>query len=375
MNERVMRGEFAGVAAKPAPESSAITDPKALESFRRNGILGLGESYMDGHWDVPSLDAFMYSVFTAPEFETRSKPWLALAKHMLRDRIINPQSGWRAFNIAKRHYDLGNDLFEAMLDNSMTYTCGYWKDASTLDEAQDAKLDRACRKLGLKPGMRVLDIGCGWGNFAKHAATHYGVSVTGVTVSKEQAAHARESTKHLPVEIRLQDYRELDEKFDAIVSLEMIEAVGKSNIPDFYRVAERCLKDDGLFLVQVISAEMFNSKSDRRLDEFLLWIVKYIFPEGYLPNLRELTQQRGRSFVIEDFESFGPDYDHTLLAWAKNFNASWNSLSDTYDERFRRMWNFYLLSCAAVFRARLVNLYQIVYAKQGSQGGRVERTV
>jgi len=338
-----------------------------IRRVAREGILGLGEAYLKDHWTADRLDEVIYRAFTHPVPRPSPIARLRWVLMVAEQRLFNRQSGPRAFNIGVRHYDLGNDLFRCMLDESMTYTCGYWANARTLNEAQEAKLELVCRKLRLRPGLHVLDIGCGWGNFARYAAQRYGVRVTGITVSRQQAEFARQRCQGLPVEIRLQDYREVSETFDRIVSIEMIEAVGRKNIPTFYRVVDRCLKHDGLFVLQAISANTLSRSSDWRLDQFALWLLKYIFPDGYLPKQSELVELEGTSLRIEDRESFGLDYDRTLLAWASNFNAGWDQLKDQYDDEFRRRWNFYLHGCAAAFRARLIHLYQIVYAKDGSR--------
>ena len=344
---------------------SVIDDAAALRRVRRDGIFGLGESYIDGTWDVHRLDEFMHRVFTAPPPRLSALAWARLLAAAAEHKFMNRQAGDGAFKIGVEHYDLGNDLFGIMLDSSMTYTSGYWADADSLDAAQEAKIDLLCRKLQLKPGMRVLDIGCGWGNFANHAASHYGVEVTGVTVSKEQASIAAERCDELPVDIRVQDYRDVADTFDRIVSIEMIEAVGRRNMPTFFKKVNDCLNDGGLFALQAISGDTMSRTSDRRLDQYILWLVKHIFPDGYLPKTTELTRLDSTDLRIEDWQSFADDYDRTLMAWADRFNAGWETIADTYGERFKRRWHFYLYGCAAAFRANLVDVYQIVYAKGG----------
>ncbi|MCB0334814.1 MAG: cyclopropane fatty acyl phospholipid synthase [Bdellovibrionales bacterium] len=339
-----------------------------VNSYLGKGVYGLGEAYMQGLWDVPRLDEFMFKIFTTHE-NRRRLPWWSLAQYLAKELLLNPQAGQGAYEIAERHYDLGNDLFEVMLDKTMTYTCGYWQDSKSLDAAQEAKLELLCRKLHLKPGQRILDIGCGWGNFAEYAARNYEVEVVGVTVSREQAHFARERCQDLPVTIQLQDYRDCSGTYDAIVSIEMIEAVGKRNLKTFYQVVQNHLKPQGLFGLQVISSETLSRHSHKRLDQFLMWILKNIFPNGYLPQLHELVAPCKTGLVLEDWHSFGVDYDKTLMAWHSNFENGWSSLKETYGEEFHRKWNFYLLSCAALFRARLVQLYQIVYSKGGITHG------
>jgi cyclopropane-fatty-acyl-phospholipid synthase len=333
----------------------------AQRRYNREGLFGLGESFIKGEWSAPDLEHFLHHLVTSSPRRRRLPTYVL--PYVLKELVKNPQKGEGAFEVARRHYDLGNELFSAMLDSTMSYTCGYWKEARTLEEAQIAKLDLACRQMELQPGMTVLDIGCGWGNWAQYAARHYGVKVVGLTVSTEQAELARKRCAGLPVEILLQDYQTFHGKFDRIVSIEMIEAVGKRNLPHFFRTVDRCLVPGGRFLLQVISGETFSSTSHRSLDEFVLWLRKYIFPNGYLPKMREITALGGTSLVIERMHNFAPDYERTLLAWHSNFEAAWPSLQSAYGEEFHRMWRYYLLGCAAMFRAGMVQLYQVLYRR------------
>jgi cyclopropane-fatty-acyl-phospholipid synthase len=249
-----------------------------------------------------------------------------------------------------------------MLDTRMVYSCGYWREARTLEAAQEAKLDLICRKLGLKEGDRLLDIGCGWGGLAKFAAERYGATVVGLTVSKEQAALARERCKGLPIEIRVQDYRTLSERFDHIASVGMFEHVGVKNYRTYFEVARRCLKEEGLFLLHTIGG----NRSVRSVEP---WIGKYIFPGGMLPSVAQIGAGIERLFVMEDWHNFGSYYDTTLLAWWHNFDAAWPALRAKYGERFYRMWKYYLLICAGTFRARHSELWQIVLSPHGVPGG------
>lgn len=343
------------------PQDITVHDERLFNRVIRYGTMGLGEAYMDGWWDAKDIDVFIHKVLSAhleEEIRFNVASVFAIAKAFL----FNLQSSARAFIVGEVHYDLGNDLYEAMLDKRMVYTCGYWKDATTLDEAQEAKLDLVCRKIGLKKGDRILDIGCGWGSFAKFAAEKYGASVVGITVSVEQAALARERCKGLPVEIRVCDYREVHEEFDHIVSLGMFEHVGVKNYRTYFEVARRCLKPDGLFLLHTIGDNISRVTSDP-------WITKYIFPGGVIPSVRQIGEASEGLFVMEDWHNFGPDYDTTLMAWFKNFDAAWPSLRAKYGDRFYRMWKYYLLSCAGAFRARKVHLWQIVLSKEGIPGG------
>jgi cyclopropane-fatty-acyl-phospholipid synthase len=324
------------------------------------GSLGLGEAYMDGSWDCEQLDEFFHRVLRG-RLHHEVKP-LRLAYHSLRVRLLNLQSLRRAWQVGEAHYDLGNDFYKAMLDRRMTYTCGYWKDASDLDEAQEAKLDLICRKLDLRPGMRVLDIGCGWGSFMQYAAEHYGVRCVGVTVSGEQARLGAERCRGLPVEFRLQDYREVDERFDRIVSIGMFEHVGRKNHRRFHEVVERCLAEDGLFLLQTIGKNNRNNTPDP-------WLDKYVFPNGDLPSLDQIAEAAEDLLIVEDVHNFGGDYDRTLMAWYERFEAAWPQFRARYGERFYRMWRYYLLSCAGVFRARTAQLWQVVMSRDGIPGG------
>ncbi len=244
----------------------------------------------------------------------------------------------------------------------MTYTCAYWKDAATLDYAQENKLDLTCRKLALKPGMHVLDIGCGWGSFAKFAAENYGVKVTGITVSKEQVELGKKMCEGLPVDLRLMDYRELTQTFDHIVSLGMFEHVGYKNYRSYMKVVHSCLKDEGLFLLQTIGSNLSSTFTDP-------WINEYIFPDSLLPSISQIGKSIEGLFVMEDWHNFSADYDRTLMAWQNNFTSRWEELKDKYDSRFFRMWNYYLLSCAGAFRSRKNQLWQIAFSKNGIKGG------
>jgi cyclopropane-fatty-acyl-phospholipid synthase len=326
----------------------------------REGSLGLGESYMDGWWDAERLDEFFFRLLRAG-LDASAAPGLSLLASAL-IRFTNRQSRARAFQVGQEHYDLGNDLFEAMLDPNLVYTCGYWKDAETLEEAQLAKLDLICRKIGLEKGHQVLDIGCGWGSFAKFAAERYGAQVTGITVSKEQAELARSRTAGLPVEIRVEDYRETKGSFDRVLSVGMFEHVGSKNYRTYFEAVERLLKDDGLSLLHSIGG----NHSVRSTDP---WMDRYIFPNGMIPSIRQIGTALEGLFVMEDWHNFGAYYDKTLMAWQANFEAHWPELKERYSERFRRMWNYYLLACAGSFRARKNQLWQIVLSKHGVPGG------
>jgi cyclopropane-fatty-acyl-phospholipid synthase len=326
-----------------------------------DGKLGAGESYMDGWWDAEKVDELIYRILKAKVDEKLRKNFSFLLRIFLAN-IINLQSKGRAYIVGEKHYDLGNDLFVNMLDQRMNYSCAYWKNARDLDEAQRDKLELICRKLYIKPGMHVLDIGCGWSAFGKYAAEKYDAQVTGITISREQVKLGEKLCEGLPVEVRLADYRELNEKYDRIVSVGMFEHVGYKNYKTFFKTANRCLKENGLFLLHTIG----NVESVRTANQ---WTGKYIFPNGMIPSVAQIGKAAEKFFVIEDLHNIGADYDRTLMAWYKNFVTNWEKIKDNYSDRFFKMWKYFLLSSAGSFRARRNQCWQIVMSKDGVEGG------
>ena len=352
----------AGIAVNGSkPWDIHIHNPDTFKRAFRGGSVAIGESYMDGWWDVEDLATFFEKVHRAGLEKVFTRAGVLL--FALRARLFNLQSITRAWQVGEVHYDIGNDLYEHMLDKRMVYSCGYWKHARTLDEAQEAKLDLICKKIGLKPGDRILDIGCGWGSFLQFAAERYGVRGVGLTISKQQAALARERVAGLPIDILEQDYRLYEsEPFDHIVSIGMFEHVGPKNYRTFMKKVRDLLKDDGLFLLHTIGASRTTHMADP-------WIDKYIFPNGRLPSVAHIGAAIDGIFQLEDWHNFGYDYATTLDAWHERFNGAWPDLRETYDERFRRMWSLYLASMSGSFRARIMHLWQIVLSKRGMQGG------
>ncbi len=324
------------------------------------GMLGVGEGYMDGWWDCEQLDEMICKAFRT-DFHRDIRPVKYLL-FSLQARLMNLQRQARAFQVGREHYDLGRDLYRAMLDKRMIYSCGYWRRATSLEQAQEHKLDLIARKLGFEPGMRVLDIGCGWGGALQYFAERYGISGVGVTISEDQHAAGSELTEGQPVEIQLRDYRELDEQFDCIYSIGMFEHVGHKNYATYMEVVRRCLSPDGLFLLHTIAGRLSQARTDP-------WITRYIFPNGVLPSAKQIAAAAEGVLSLEDWHNFPLDYDRTLMAWYANFERAWPDLEAKYGERFFRMWRYYLLASAGGFRAGGNQLWQIVFSRDGVTDG------
>ncbi|ATA22007.1 cyclopropane-fatty-acyl-phospholipid synthase [Gibbsiella quercinecans] len=353
---------MAGIAINGSrPFDIKVKNPDFFKRVLQEGSLGLGESYMDGWWECERLDVFFQRVINAG-LERKLPHHLKDTLRIATARLVNLQSKKRAWIVGKEHYDLGNDLFTLMLDPYMQYSCAYWKDAKTLEQAQEAKLQLICEKLQLQPGMRLLDIGCGWGGLSAYAAKNFGVSVVGVTISAEQQKLAQARCAGLDVKILLQDYRDLQQQFDRIVSVGMFEHVGPKNYRTYFNVVERNLKPDGLFLLHTIGS----NRTDMNVDP---WINKYIFPNGCLPSVTQIAHASEGHFVMEDWHNIGADYDRTLMAWYERFQQAWPQLAARYSERLERMFSYYLNACAGAFRARDIQLWQVVFSPKGVAGG------
>lgn len=358
-SERFLRQLLAGAnitVGGNRPWDIRVHNPAFFGRVVGQSQLGLGESYMDGWWDCDAIDE-LFNRAIRGQLDRKVKTDFRTFRLVLSEWLVNRQRISKAGEVGKRHYDLGNDLFQAMLDKRMTYSCGCWQDASDLDEAQEHKLDLVCRKLGLEKGMRVLDIGCGWGSFAKFAAEHYGVSVIGINNSKEQVELGKKLCEGLPVDIQFQDYREVKGTFDRIVSIGMFEHVGPKNYRTFMQLVRDRLTEDGIFLLHTIGGDATRERPSSS------WVEKYIFPRAVLPTIKQIGAASEGLFVMEDWHNLSVNYEKTLLAWHQNFERAWPSLSEQYDERFHRMWRFYLLMFAGVFRARLNQVWQVVFAK------------
>jgi cyclopropane-fatty-acyl-phospholipid synthase len=343
------------------PQDITVNNPLFYEITFKDQSLGFGETYMAGYWDSKAIDETVYYLLKA-DIENKFKPTFAFYLAYLKAKLFNRQDKLGSMDVINLHYQLGNELYTKMLGPSMAYSCGYWKNAKNLTEAQYAKFDLIAKKLYLKPGMTLLDIGCGWGGFAKYVAEKYKVKVVAITLSENQAEYAKKLTKGLSVEVRVQDYRDVVEKFDRVVEIGMFEHVGPKNYREFMEICYNALNDNGLLMLHTIGSNATHMNTDA-------WIEKYIFPGGHLPSIEQVGKSIENLFVMEDWHNFGPDYDKTLMAWFKNFDSAWPSLQNIYSDTFYRMWKYYLLSCAGAFRARDIQLWQVVLSKSGVKGG------
>jgi cyclopropane-fatty-acyl-phospholipid synthase len=343
------------------PWDLQVRDDRAFARVLRDGSVGFGEAFMEGWFGCERVDELAYRAYQAKLFDQIEVKQALIETLKVR---LNPfGSRTRSHEVGEFHYDTGNDLFELMLDPYMQYSCGYWKRATTLEQAQRDKLELICRKLDLKPGQRLLDIGCGWTGLGRYAAKHFGVQVVGITVSKEQAEYGRERNSGLPIEIRVVDYRELDEQFDRIVSVGMFEHVGRRYYPDYFAAAERCLKPGGLFLLHTVGYQMEEAINP--------WYDKYIMPGVEFPTVANVANSAGTTLTHENLQVWdGSHYDRTLMAWWDRFHATWDRLKGRkYDERFYRMWQLYLQGCAGAFRADRMRVWQFVFSKGRRDGG------
>jgi cyclopropane-fatty-acyl-phospholipid synthase len=344
------------------PSDIKVYDDRFYERILADGSLGFGESYMEGWWETKALDECMSKILSA-RLEERIKPTWEMRWNVLKAKLFNMQKkGEHSSKVIQEHYELGDDLYEHMLGDTLAYTCAYWKGCSTLDEAQEKKFDLIAKKAGLKKGMRVLDLGCGWGGFSRYIAKNYGVEVVAVNLSEKQCVYAQKLCEKLPVEVRNQDYRDVVGKFDRIISIGLMEHVGYKNYRGFMELIERCLTEEGLALVHTIGRDTTAVTTEA-------WINRYIFPHGHLPSITQIGQSIEGLFVMEDWHNLNVNYDSTLVAWFNNFEKNWDKIKANYPDPFFKMWKYYLLSCAGAFRARDIQLWQIVLSKKGVIGG------
>ena len=341
-----------------SPWDLHVRDDRIFLRLLQNKSLGLGESYMEGWWDCRQLDEFVCKILKAG-LDRKVKDSFKFLVPVLSAMLFNMQSKTRSRAVAEQHYDLDNELFISFLDPYNQYSCAYFDGTGNLNEAQLKKMDLICRKIHLSKDDNVLDIGCGWGGFAKYMAEYYGCKVTAINISEKQLSYAREFCKDLPVEILRCDYRDVQGSFNKIVSIGMFEHVGRKNYKTFMKIVHRCLEDDGIFLLHTIGGNESQVKVDP-------WINKYIFPNGMLPSISQISKAVEGLFVMEDLHNIGPHYEKTLMAWHENFQKAWTILKKRYDDKFKRMWDYYLLSFAGAFRARNIQIWQIVLTKYGT---------
>ncbi len=343
------------------PWDIQVHDQRLYKRILKRGSLALGEAYMDGWWSCDALDQFFYQIERS-ELDIKLSSLVQFFKN-LKYKLANMQSEKRSIEVAKKHYAMGNDLFELMLSKNMQYTCAYWEDTDSLDQAQINKAHLICKKMQLKPEMDVLELGGGFGTLARFIAKEYKCNVVSYNISKEQVKYARKACEGLPVTIVEADYREATGIYDRVVNVGFFEHVGYKNYKTLMELTYRSLKDEGIFLLHTIgrNTSLWTPGNP--------WILKYIFPHGHLPSIQQISKAAEGLFIMEDWHNFGPHYDKTLMAWHENFTKNWDQLKDRYNERFYRMWNYYLLKCAGAFRARSINLWQVVFSKGGIPGG------
>ena len=338
-----------------------VHDESIWADWAGRGMLAIGESYMEEKWDSPHVDEVMTKLVSLPSHVKRqlfsswkNKLLLGIAA------AFNQQKGRKELVIAEKHYNLGNEFFQSWLDPNMQYSCGFWKGTDNLEEAQVAKMRMIGEKLKLEPGMRILDIGCGWGGLGRFLIKEFGVKVTGVSVAEEQIAWcakaAKEDGLEESYEARVQSYRDVQGQWDRIICVGMIEHVGTRHYDEFFNVCNRCLAVGGMMLLQTIGTNLSTELSNDR------WITRYIFPNSALPSISQLSRAMEKKLLIEDLQNCGPDYDKTVMAWNRNFQKVKADLQ--MSEIFLRMWEFYLLYAASGFRARKTQLWQFVMTKK-----------
>jgi cyclopropane-fatty-acyl-phospholipid synthase len=351
--------------ANPAPWDILVKDEnqfvrRILSPFN-NGLSALGDMYVEGLWDCAALSECFYRAFRA-RLNSRLIWNLPNVTQYLMSRLFNQQTRSKAAHDVASHYDLG-PVFEIMLDSTMAYTCAYWKEGVTnLEQAQLAKYDLCCRKLGISAGMALLDTGCGWGGLLKYAAENYGARpCLGVTLSPKQVALGTERCRGLPISLLVQDYRDVSGTFDRIASIGILEHVGPKNHRAYFEKMSKLLKPGGLFLVHTIGSVV--SSPTLRLPE-MDWINREIFPGAVIPSFGQIGSGADDLFTALDAQEFGSYYDLTLMAWNENFEKGWPEIQHLYTPRFYRLWRYYLQICAAAFRAGTnYKLWQVVFGK------------
>ena len=338
------------------PWDIKICHPDFFKCIMQQGLLGLGESYMDGWWECERVDILIYKFLTG-----RLDEYLPIHLHNILNlfsaKLLSLKPDHVSLTSGNKEHEIGYDIFAVMLDNYMQYSCGLWREGTSLDEAQTAKLQMICEKLQLSPGMRILDLGCGWGGTAEYMARHYGVYVEGITDSTEQQKVAQARCRDLDVTIMLGDFHDcIDDQFDRIISLGTLQNIELRNYQAFFKRIANSLNPDGRCLLQSIGKDQF-------VNHVGLWINKYIFPRGCLPSEEQIVRSTQPYLHIEDWINLGGDYDKTFMSWEKRINDAWPELKDNYSPRFKRMLDYYLCSCAGFLRAKKLNMWQMVFSR------------
>ncbi len=360
---------FRAEGSKPGPVAEVtINNPDVFARLVREGDLGFCDAYLDGWWTTPDLQAFMDFIHADNDDMYDGFPGMALVRAWEKARFwFQSNTKRQALKNISYHYDLGNDFYSLWLDDTMTYSSALFNTSQeSLEKAQIAKYASMVDQMGVKPGDHVLEIGCGWGGFAEYAAKERGLKVTGLTISKEQLDYAKKRIKSKglsdKVNLKLQDYRDETGLYDGVASIEMFEAVGEKYWPVYFDKIKQCLKPGKQATLQIITIQDARWEVYRKSVDF---IQKYIFPGGMLPSpsvLRKEVHKAGLS--VQHSIEFGKSYSQTLRRWFEVFNNKWDNISAMgFDDRFRRMWNFYLTSCAATFESGNCDVTQITLQK------------
>ena len=360
---------FRAEGLKPGPVAEVtINNPDVFARLVREGDLGFCDAYLDGWWTTPDLQAFMDFIHADNDDMYDGFPGMALVRAWEKARFwFQSNTKRQALKNISYHYDLGNDFYSLWLDETMTYSSALFNTSQeSLEKAQIAKYASMVDQMGVKPGDHVLEIGCGWGGFAEYAAKERGLKVTGLTISKEQLEYAQKRIKIKglsdKVNLKLQDYRDETGVYDGVASIEMFEAVGEKYWPVYFDKIKQCLKPGKQATLQIITIQDARWEVYRKSVDF---IQKYIFPGGMLPSpsvLRKEVHRAGLS--VQHSIEFGKSYSQTLRRWFEVFNNKWDNISAMgFDDRFRRMWNFYLTSCAATFESGNCDVTQITLQK------------
>ena len=336
-----------------------VADQRFYRVVLTQGSLGLGEAYLRGWWTCNDLEELSYRLIQSGLY----KASLLLPLPLVADLVhatFNQQSKEKSLRVAVQHYSLGNDIFLSFLGSYHNYSCGYYLETDDLDEAQRLKLEKGCRLLDLRPGDRVLDVGGGWGEFARYAATHHGCQVTSINIADEQIKFAKEYCKDASVEVRRCDYRDITGRFDKIMVMAMLTHVGYKNYRQFMEIMARCLEPGGMMLIESVGGH----KSMKNCEP---WINRYIFPGGVLPSLRQIDAAIAGLFSRKVLDEFGSSYVHTLRAWNRNFLQAWPAHQCRYDERVRLMFEYFFQTVAGAFRAGYLLHWHILLQKAVSR--------